>query len=128
MRDIKCFDTTSRKYVTVEVDDEIYTFIKRSYWREDMQDRRYQKRKLLFDEAIDYAQDEDLCMMLHRQMVIEKLLDCIKDLDERSQKLLYYRYYEEYSLRQIADLLGISQSYTAKVLKKVLCTLKDRLE
>lgn len=42
-------------YVEVEVTEEVYTYIKRSYWREDMQDRRYQARKLLFDDVLDYS-------------------------------------------------------------------------
>lgn len=51
MSTIKCYDTLKCMYVEVEVTEEVYTYIKRSYWREDMQDRRYQARKLLFDTS-----------------------------------------------------------------------------
>lgn len=35
---LKCYDTLSGKYVTVEVSEQIETEVKRSYWREDMQE------------------------------------------------------------------------------------------
>lgn len=62
MSTIKCYDTLKCMYVEVEVTEEVYTYIKRSYWREDMQDRRYQARKLLFDDVLDYSVTEiDIC-------------------------------------------------------------------
>ena len=51
---IKCYDTISKDYVDVRVTEEVETFIKRSYWREDMQHRRYLKRKKLLDDYTEY--------------------------------------------------------------------------
>ena len=54
---LKCYDTLSGRYVTVEVSEQIETEVKRSYWREDMQERRYYKRCQPLDENMNYTND-----------------------------------------------------------------------
>ena len=44
MEKIKCYDTLSGSYVEVEVTDDIALYIRRSYWREEMAERRYAAR------------------------------------------------------------------------------------
>lgn len=57
-----------------------------------------------------------------------KLLDEINDLDERDKKIMIMRYglfnTKEYTQKEVAELLGISQSYISRIEKKVINKLK----
>lgn len=108
MSTIKCYDTLKCMYVEVEVTEEVYTYIKRSYWREDMQDRRYQARKLLFDDVLDYSVAEiDICDEVVKKIEYEILIKATEKLCDKDKLLIYYRYYKGYTIRGIkADILS----------------------
>lgn len=126
MKMIKCFDTINGRYVDVEVTEEIEVYIKRSYWREDMQDRRFQARKLVFDEALNYTTLSDpVYEEILKAVEITSLREGIEQLDQRSKEIIFYRYYEEYTINKIATTLGISSSYVTKLLRKVHTQLRQ---
>ncbi len=53
--------------------------------------------------------------------------DLIKDLDEKSKKIIMLRYYRGKTQTQVAELLGISQVQVSRLEKKILSGMKDRL-
>ena len=61
---------------------------------------------------------------------VEKQLlrDALKKLPEREQKIMYMRFglagHEEMTQKDVADLLGISQSYISRLEKKIISRLK----
>lgn len=64
---------------------------------------------------------------------VEKQLlrDALKKLPEREQKIMYMRFglagHEEMTQKDVADLLGISQSYISRLEKKIISRLKNEM-
>ncbi len=59
------------------------------------------------------------------QMDIEDLLD---GLDERDREIVQLRFVERLSQQEIADRLGVSQSYLSRLLRRTLATLREDIE
>lgn len=61
----------------------------------------------------------------------EQLYEAIEELNERERKILLMRYgltgQNELTQKDVADLLGISQSYISRLEKKVIKKLRNRL-
>lgn len=60
------------------------------------------------------------------------LFSVIKKLDVREQQIMIYRFglngEEEKTQKEVADMMGISQSYISRIEKKILNKLKKKLE
>lgn len=58
-----------------------------------------------------------------------KLMECLDELPDRDKEIMTMRYglnnTEEYTQKEVADLLGISQSYISRIEKKVIKKLKS---
>ncbi len=59
------------------------------------------------------------------QMDVAELLD---GLDERDREIVQLRFVERRSQQEIADRLGVSQSYLSRLLRRTLATLREDLE
>lgn len=61
----------------------------------------------------------------------ELLREALKKLPEREQKIMYMRFglggREEMTQKDVADLLGISQSYISRLEKKIISRLKNEM-
>lgn len=55
---------------------------------------------------------------------LDKLADAMKNLDERSKKIIVMHYYDDLKLKEIAEELGISYTYTKILYKKALISMK----
>ena len=62
---------------------------------------------------------------VERQMDVSDLLD---GLDERDREIVHLRFVEHRSQQEIADRLGVSQSYLSRLLRRTLATLRDQIE
>ena len=68
------------------------------------------------------------------EMSAEKqiLMNVISKLESREQMIMYLRFgfagYEEKTQKEVADIMGISQSYISRIEKKILSKLKKKLE
>ncbi len=60
------------------------------------------------------------------------LMEVISHLDEREQMIMYLRFglagNEEKTQKEVADMMGISQSYISRIEKKILSKLRKKLE
>lgn len=77
--------------------------------------------------------DDDVTYKEYERKVDIKLLkDTIEDLDERDKQIMIMRYglnnTQEFTQKEVAELLGISQSYISRIEKKVIKRLKLHLE
>ncbi len=58
-----------------------------------------------------------------------KLQECLEDLPDRDKEIMTLRYglnnTEEYTQKEVADMLGISQSYISRIEKKVIKRLQS---
>ncbi|MGN1194072.1 MAG: sigma-70 family RNA polymerase sigma factor, partial [Acutalibacteraceae bacterium] len=61
-----------------------------------------------------------------------QLLAVVESLDEREKQILIMRFglydTKEYTQKQVADILGISQSYISRLEKRIIEKLKRELE
>jgi RNA polymerase sporulation-specific sigma factor len=55
------------------------------------------------------------------------LVENIKQLDERSRKIIFYRYFEDMTQQDIADKIGVSQVQISRLERKILNKLKEAL-
>lgn len=62
----------------------------------------------------------------------ELLIDFIEKLDERERKIMKMRFgiggTKEYTQKEVADILGISQSYISRLEKRIIDKMKKELE
>lgn len=62
---------------------------------------------------------------LEQSMLVSELLD---QLDERSRTVIELRFFERLGQEEIAQRLGVSQSYLSRLLRKILLDLRTRLD
>lgn len=77
--------------------------------------------------------DEDVTYKEYEKKVDIKLLkETIEELDDRDKQIMIMRYglnnTQEFTQKEVAELLGISQSYISRIEKKVIKRLKLHLE
>lgn len=69
---------------------------------------------------------------LEREDEIRCLMRCISNLSEREQRIICMRFglsgSREYTQKEVADILGISQSYISRIEKKIISDLKKNIE
>lgn len=128
MKTIKCFDTLDKCYKTIEVSDEVAEYIRRSYWREDMQERRYRKRcRSLYDFDITTGNEVESVVLEHE--LLSMVCDAFERLSSLQKKVIYLYCEKGVTLAGISDILGISISYASKILqtgrKSMLQYLQD---
>jgi len=110
--------------------------------------RKNKKRvsDISFEEALTYdaegnelrledilsEEDDSTYKEYEKKMNIQLLKDYLDNLNERDKKIMIMRYglynTQEYTQKEVAELLGISQSYISRIEKKVLKKLRLHLE
>lgn len=83
-----------------------------------------------FQEGINYldvipddsglAPDE----LTHQLMAVEKLHEHFHELTDREQKILYLRFFEEMSVKEVAEVMEISEGRISQIFQKVLIKLR----
>ena len=104
------------------------------------------KTEISFEDALNYdsegnelhledilGTDEDIVIKEFENSMDKKMLaDEINKLDARDKQIMILRYglnnTEEYTQKEVAEMLGISQSYISRIEKKVIKNLKNLLK
>jgi RNA polymerase sporulation-specific sigma factor len=79
---------------------------------------------------MDILNNEDDCVEADVELEVEKsiLRNCVTKLNERERQIMTLRFgldsKEEKTQKEVADMLGISQSYISRLEKKILSKLK----
>lgn len=71
------------------------------------------------------ADDSDEHEALEARVLLEP---AVRDLGERDKRMLFLRFYEERSQREIAEELGLTQAQVSRLLERVLRTLRWAVE
>jgi RNA polymerase sigma factor for flagellar operon FliA len=79
------------------------------------------------NEHIMGYQDEHIEKVVEKEQMIEAIKDILSTLDEREQMIITLYYYDELSLKEISELLGISESRISQIHKKLVHQLRDKL-
>ena len=124
-------------YASRCISNEILMFIRKNKKRgkdvslEDALSYDYEGNELHLEDIV--GTNEDLVYKEYERMVdIECLKKYIDSLDERDKKIMVMRYgldkSREYTQKEVANILGISQSYISRIEKKVIKKLKNVLD
>jgi len=101
---------SGRLEMTSKISTYIYS-ICQNLWRKEL-DRKSRLRNEEKDGSVTDGHDE--------QERIKIINQCINELGETCRKILFYFYYDDYSMEEIAEKLGFANADTAKT-KKYKC-------
>lgn len=82
---------------------------------------------LPIDEQIELYNEDDTLEKLEHDQFIEKIHEVLGGLKERDQLIIQLYYYEELNLKEISEILNISESRISQIHKKLLKKLRERL-
>ena len=82
---------------------------------------------LPLDEQIELYSEDDTLEKLEKEELLEKISEVLEDLKERDQLIVQLYYYEELNLKEISEILNISESRISQIHKKILKKLRERL-
>ena len=87
--------------------------------------------ELLLSDVL--GNDEDTVSYdIEKQDEIKMIHDAISSLEPRERQIIELRYgmngHDEMTQKEVADFLGISQSYISRLEKKIIAQLKKELE
>ncbi|MFW5985184.1 MAG: sigma-70 family RNA polymerase sigma factor [Halanaerobiaceae bacterium] len=82
-----------------------------------------QQKLLLVDNLADRKKEIDIS-----ETDRLNLQELIRELDERSRKIIYLRYFRDLTQQEIGDQIGVSQVQVSRLEKKILQKLQEKLE
>ena len=71
------------------------------------------------------ASEKDEQEMLTNKIAIREI---IKDLPKEDKEIIMLRYYKQKTQKEVANILGISQSYISRLEKKIIFRLKKEMK
>jgi RNA polymerase sigma factor, sigma-70 family len=83
---------------------------------------------LRIDDQMELMSDEDTLAMIEKEDLTEKIQAVLQELDERDQLVIQLYYYEELSLKEISEILRVSEGRVSQVHKRLMQKIRDRLE
>lgn len=130
---VKCYDTLTGKYVDVPVSKEIEEYIRRSYWREDMQERRYYKRVVNIEDCHEKMEDifqakQELINGIVKQEEQVRIARKVNELKAKQKAVVTLVYGRELTVTEAAKVLQVSISYVSRLLKEARACLATSLE
>jgi RNA polymerase sigma factor, fliA/whiG family len=82
---------------------------------------------LPIDEQMELIGQSDVEQSIEREDLILKIEDALKDFDERDQMLVQLYYYEELNLKEISQIMNISESRISQIHKRLLDRIRRSL-
>ena len=137
---VRVYDTVSKKYVDVEVSEEVRVHYNRTQWNIDDNNKSFYNHEIQFSALIGgkdgtfenfrefITEYDDVEKKAAHKMLVEKLYDCLIFLPESERELIEMLYFENKTERECAEILCTSQQNVHKKKKKILCKLNKLLE
>ena len=82
---------------------------------------------LPIDEQMELIGQSDVEKSIEREDLILKIEEALKDFDERDQMLVQLYYYEELNLKEISQIMNISESRISQIHKRLLDRIRRSL-
>ena len=82
---------------------------------------------LPIDEQMELIGQNDVEKSIEREDLILKIEEALKDFDERDQMLVQLYYYEELKLKEISQIMNISESRISQIHKRLLDRIRRSL-
>ena len=112
-----------RKWLNSIIANETSTYIKKNLRKEIVLniDDYFEN---IPDESSDISPEEYVSFNERHTIV----MDILSKLPDRQRQAIMYRYYDDYSLSEVSELMQITQQGTSKNLKNALAKIKEELE
>lgn len=82
---------------------------------------------LPLDEQVNCYIEDNTLEKIEKQALLDKVSEVLETLKEREQLIIQLYYYEELNLKEISEMLGISESRISQIHKKLLRKLRERV-
>lgn len=87
--------------------------------------------ELLLSDILS-TEEDTVSLEIENDDVVRVLMEAVDSLPDREKRIIYLRFGlgadKEYTQKEVADMLGISQSYISRIEKKILSGLKTEME
>lgn len=80
------------------------------------------------NEQMTVFEEEDTLDTIEREELVGKIQDILESLSEREQLVIQLYYFEELNLKEISDILDITQSRISQIHKSVIKKIKERIK
>ncbi len=70
---------------------------------------------------------DDISKKIEQEELVDNIKKVLKTLNEKEQLVIQLYYFEEFSLKEIADILEVSESRVSQIHKKVIKKLRKKL-
>ncbi|WP_170018929.1 RNA polymerase sigma factor FliA [Campylobacter sp. RM16190] len=80
------------------------------------------------DDQMDIMSEENTLDRIEKENLIEKIEEILSTFDKRDQLVVQLYYYEELSLKEISEVLQISEGRISQIHKRLMNKLRERLE
>lgn len=82
---------------------------------------------LPINEQINYIADSDIQKTVEEEELVEYIKKILATFDEREQMIIQLYYFEELSLKEISEILGITESRISQINKAVIRRIRAEL-
>lgn len=132
---IRVYDTITKKYVDIEVSEEIRVVYNRTGWNVDDNDESFYKHEIQFsslkgnvdgnfEKFHEFQTENDVVeSSVINHLESEKLYKCMKLLSSQDRKLIELLFFAGKTERECAEIYGISQKNINKKKARILCRL-----
>lgn len=83
---------------------------------------------LSIDDQMELMSEENTFERVEREDLIEKITQILNEFEERDQLIVQLYYYEELSLKEISDILQISEGRISQIHKRLMEKIRKKLE
>ena len=83
---------------------------------------------LSIDDQMELMSEENTFERVEREDLIEKITQILNEFEERDQLIVQLYYYEELSLKEIGEILQISEGRISQIHKRLMEKIRKKLE
>ena len=133
---VRVYDTITKKYVEVEVNETVRTYYDRTQWNIEDNDKSFYKHEIQFSalkgningELENFqefrTENDDVERRVIQNIKCEKLYSCLNELSEDERRLIFAIYFEN----EVACFLHTTQQNINKKKRRILCKLNKLLK
>ena len=137
---VRVYDTITKKYVEVEVNETVRTYYDRTQWNIEDNDKSFYKHEIQFsalkgningelENFKEFRTDDDSvekCII--RQAEYSELYKCLASLPDDAHSIIIMIYFCGKTEQEVADILHTSQQNVHKKKHRILCRLNKFLK
>ena len=137
---VRVYDTITKKYVEVEVNETVRTYYDRTQWNIEDNDKSFYKHEIQFSalkgningELENFqefrTENDDVERRVIQNIKFEKLYSRLNELSDDERRLIFAIYFENKTENEVASFLHTTQQNINKKKRRILCKLNKLLK